>query len=136
MKTRRLVCFLLSLLLGAGCFAAPAGAAVISEPEAETVITRATGQFLETIPAHSIMSLGDSSVPLGRGEIVTYNCCYTSKYAKVEFGFIAPDGYFYGISGSDGRINKGIRVSEPGSYTLAILNDSDASVTVEGTVNY
>lgn len=73
MRGRRLICLLLLLLLVAGCFAASAGAAVISEPEAETVITRATGQFLETIPAHPITPLGDGSVPLDKREVMYAN---------------------------------------------------------------
>lgn len=47
-----------------------------------------------------------------------------------------PDGYFYGLSGSNGSIDKGIRVEQRGTYTLAIWNKSDEAVAVEGTVNY
>lgn len=137
MKIRKRFSLLLSCLFAIGCLAVePAGAVTTSDPEVQAIITQATGQFEETIPAHSIMPLGSNSVPLASGEIVTYDCTYTPKLASVDFGFIAPDGYFYGISGSKGRINRGIRVSEPGSYTLAILNDSDEAVTVKGTVNY
>lgn len=135
MKPRRLFSLLFSCLLVLGCLTAPVGAVVISDSEMQEVITRATGQFEVTIPANTIVHLGDS-VPLGKGETVTYNCTYTPRNASVEFGVIAPDGYFYGLSGSNGSINKGIRVNTPGSYTLAILNESNVSVTVKGTVNY
>ena len=136
MKTRQLFSLLISCLLAIGCLTTPVGAVVTPEPAAETALTRATGQFEAVIPAHSIVPLGADSVPLTTGEIVTYNCTYTPKAASVKFGYIAPDGLFYGLSGSNGSINRGIRVSTPGSYTLAIWNKSDETVTVKGTVNY
>lgn len=134
MKIRRLFSLLLSCLLVAGCLAMPAGAVLTPELEAETVITRATGRIDESIPGNTIMTLAE--VSLDSGETVTYNCTYAPKSSSILFGYIAPDGLFYGISGSNGYINRGIRVSAAGSYTLAILNDSDAAVTVKGTVNY
>lgn len=136
MKTRRLFSLLLSCLFVLGCFTAPAGAVVISDSETQEIITRATGQFETAIPAHSITPLGVDSVPLDSGEVISYNCTYTPKSASIKFGYIAPDGYFYGLSGSNGSINRGIRVSTPGTYTLAIWNKSDEAVTVKGTVNY
>lgn len=134
MKVRRLFSLLLSCLLVAGCLAMPAGAVLAPEQEAETVITRATGRIDESIPGNTIMTLAE--VSLDSGETVTYNCTYTPKSSSVKFGYIAPDGLFYGLSGSNGSINRGIRVSTPGSYTLAIWNKSDETVTVKGTVNY
>lgn len=134
MKTRRFFCLLLSLLLAAGCLALPAGAAVASAPEVE-VITRAIGQFEATIPANTIAYLDDSFI-LASGDIVSYDCFYTPRDADVKFGYIGPDGLFYGISGYKGGIDKGIRVNQRGTYTLAIWNESDSAVTVSGTVNY
>lgn len=134
MNTKRLFSLLLSCLLVVSCLAMPAGAVATSAPEMGTVITRATGQFDESIPEKTILTLAD--VLLNRGEIVTYDCSYTPKSANVEFGYIGPDGLFYGLGGSNGYINKGIRVSEPGSYTLAIWNLSNTAVSVRGTVNY
>lgn len=134
MKIRQLFSLLLSCLLVLGCLTAPAGAVMTSETEAETVIMRATGRISESISGNALMTLAE--VSLDSGEVVTYNCTYTPRDASVEFGVIAPDGYFYGLSGSNGSINKGIRVSEPGSYTLAIWNESNETVTVKGTVNY
>lgn len=136
MKSRQLFSLLLSCLLILGCLTAPAGAVVVSDFETQEIIIRATGQFETAIPAHSITPLGVDSVPLDSGEVISYNCTYTPKSASVEFGVIAPDGYFYGLNGSNGSISRGIRVSTPGTYTLAILNDSDVTVTVKGTVNY
>lgn len=134
MKTRRIACFLLSCLLVAGCLAMPAGAVVTSTPEAE-IITRATGQFEITIPANSCMTMENSFI-LNSKDIISYDCSYTPRDASVKFGYIGPDGLFYGLSGYKGSIDKGIRVSKPGSYTLAIWNKSDVAVTVRGSVNY
>lgn len=135
MKTRRFFSFLLSFLLVVGSLALPAGAVVTSEPEPEAVITRATGRFEKTIPANSIYPVCDSFI-LDSGDVVSYDCSYTPRDASVKFGYIAPDGYFYGLSGSNGRIDKGIRVSQRGTYTLAIWNESNESVYVWGTVDY
>lgn len=135
MKTRRLVCLLLSFLLVVGCLTMPAGADAVFDLELKTVITRATGQLEASIPSKTIAYL-DDDISLDSGEVVTYNCTYTPKSASVKFGYIAPDGLFYGLSGSNGNISKGIRVSQRGAYTLAILNNSDVTVTVKGTVNY
>lgn len=134
MKTRRYLSLLLSCLLVLGCLAAPAGAVMTSETEAETDIMRATGRISESISGNALMTLAE--VSLDSGEVVTYNCTYTPKSASIKFGYIAPDGLFYGLSGSNGSINRGIRVSTPGTYTLAIWNKSDETMTVKGTVNY
>lgn len=134
MKTRYFFSLLLSCLLVLGCFATPAGAVITSGPEAETVIMRATGRIEESISGKAIMTLAE--VSLDRGETVTYDCSYTPRDASVKFGYIAPDGLFYGISGYKGSIDKGIRVNQSGTYTLAILNKSDEAVSVWGTVNY
>jgi len=112
----------------------PARAIVYQEPDTQAIV-RATDQFSETISAHAIMTLG-ASVSLDKGETVSYDCSYTPRDANVMFGYIGPDGLFYGLSGYKGSIDKGIRVNQRGVYTLAIWNESDASVTVKGTVNY
>lgn len=135
MKARRIICLLLSCLLVAGCLAMPAGAVATSAPEMGAVVTRATGRFEITIPANSCMTMEDSFI-LDSGDIVSFDCSYTPRDASVKFGYIGPDGLFYGISGYKGSIDKGIRVNQRGSYTLAIWNESDSAVTVWGTVNY
>lgn len=135
MKIRRLFCLLLSCVLVVGCFTASAAAVVSSELDVVNVIARATGQFKETIPANTVLHLGDS-ISLDKGETVSYDCSYTPRDANVQFGYIGVDGLFYGLSGYKGSIDKGIRVNQRGSYTLAIVNDSDEAVTVWGTVNY
>lgn len=131
---KRFFSILITCVLIAGFLAMPAEAIAHCEPDTQAIV-RATDQFAETISTHAVMTLG-ASVSLDSGETVSYNCSYTPRDANVMFGYIGPDGYFYGLSGSDGTICKGIRVSKPGSYTLAIWNKSDTTVTVTGTVNY
>lgn len=135
MKTRRFLSLLLSFLLVAGSLALPAGAVVTTEPMEETAITRATGQFEASIPANTLKTVGDSFI-LDSGDIVSYDCSYTPRDASMKFGYIAPDGRFYYLRGSNGRIDKGIQVSLRGTYTLAIKNESNSAVSVWGTVNY
>ena len=135
MKGKRFGSLLLSGLLAVGCLTAPAGAVVTSEPATETAITRATGQFEATLSANTIKTVGDSFI-LNKDDVVSYDCTYTPRDASVKFGYIAPDGLFYYLRGSNGAIDKGIRVSQYGTYTLAIKNDSDVSVTVKGSVEY
>lgn len=135
MKIRRLLSLLFSCVFILCCLSAPARAITISDLGEVAIITRATGQFETTIPPSSILLLG-SCVPLDSGEVVSYKCSYSPRDASVKFGYIGPDGLFYGLDGYNGSINKGIRVSERGSYTLAICNKSDEAVTVKGTVNY
>ncbi len=134
MKVKKVLSFLLACMLAFGYLVVPAGALAASDVDTQA-ITRATSQIKETISANKIKPLGES-ISLDRGEVVTFNCTYTPLNASVKFGYIAPDGLFYGLSGSNGSINKGIQVSQQGSYTLAIKNNSDETVTVKGTVNY
>lgn len=135
MKTRRFFGLLISCLFVLGCLTAPAGAVTAYEPDEEGIIALATGQFEATIPANTVLHIGDS-VSLDKGETVTYDCTYTPRSASVKFGYIGPDGLFCGIEGSRGSIDLSIRVAHRGSYTLAIWNKSNEAVTVKGTVNY
>lgn len=134
MKAKRFFSLLIACMFALGCFAAPAGAAITSDLGIPAV-ARATGQFETVISANSIISLGES-VPLGKGESVTFDCTYTPRSASVDFGLIDSQNHFHYFNVTNGSINKGIRISEPGSYTLAIRNNSDEAVTVKGTVNY
>ena len=134
MKAKKLLVVLIVCAFIMGCLSISAGAVEAYSTNSQPIM-RSTRRLDLTIPAGSLMLL-DESISLDAGEIVTYKCTYTPRDTDIEFGVIAPDGYFYGLSGSNGSIYKGIRVSEPGSYTLAIWNESDETVTVKGTVNY
>lgn len=134
MKTKRFFSLLIAFALIMGSLAMPAGAVAPYEPATHAIV-RATDQFDETIPAGAILALGDS-ISLDKGETVSYDCSYTPRDASVKFGYIGPDGLFYYLRGSNGTIDKGIRVGLRGTYTLAIKNESDVTVSVWGTVNY
>ncbi len=54
----------------------------------------------------------------------------------MDFGVIAPDGYFYFLNVEGGSINQSIRVSQSGSYAVAVRNNSSNTVFVVGFVNY
>ncbi|MCI8840230.1 MAG: hypothetical protein HFF24_07875 [Oscillospiraceae bacterium] len=55
--------------------------------------------------------------------------------SKVEV-LIAPDGYFYFLNVEGGSINQSIRVSQSGSYAVAVRNNSSYTVSVVGFVTY
>ena len=97
--------------------------------------TRAYGNLNADFDPSSISYVGNS-FNLNAGDTITYDCTYTPSNASVDYGFFAPDGYFYSFNCTTGSFNKTIRVSQRGSYTLAIRNNSDSTVTVKGTVNY
>ena len=78
----------------------------------------------------------DTKLPLEAGETVTINASYSPASASMDFGLIAPDGYFYYVNVDSGSINKTIRVDERGNYLLAVRNNSNRTVSVVGYVNY
>lgn len=98
-------------------------------------ITRATKSINSDIPANKI-AISDVKLPLEVGETVTINCSYSPASASMDFGVIAPDGYFYFLSVKEGSINQSIAVSQRGDYSVAIRNNYSHTVTVVGFVNY
>lgn len=97
--------------------------------------TRATGSLNSDIPANTL-GVSDIKFSLEVGETVTINCSYSPAFANMDFGVIAPDGYFYFLSVKGGSINRSIAVSQRGGYSLAIRNNSSYIVSVAGFVNY
>ena len=96
---------------------------------------RATGSTNSDIPANTL-GVSDIKFSLEVGETVTINCSYSPAFANMDFGVIAPDGYFYFLSVKEGSINRSIAVSQRGGYSMAIRNNSSYIVTVVGFVNY
>ena len=127
------------LLVSAGAAETLAGYEMLAVSEtaglAQMVLPRATGSIDATVPASSLVYAGES-FPLESGETVTINCSYSPASASMDFGLVDSDGIFYSLNVTGGSINKTIRVSERGSYTLAIRNNSSSSVRVVGFVNY
>lgn len=140
MNTKRLLSLWVAVIFTVMCLCVPGLAAVQNDAIVSDVvgvqrIARASGRINDDIPANTIVEVGDSffMVP---NETISYDCTYTPSNASVDYGFIAPDGYFYSFNCTTGSFNKTIRVSQRGSYTLALRNNSDNTVTVTGTVNY
>ena len=100
----------------------------------ETMV-RATGSINSDVPANKTAVSG-KKFPLEVGETVTINCSYSPASASVDFGVIAPDGYFYFLNVKGGSINQSMMVSQRGDYSMAIRNNSSSVVKVVGFVNY
>ena len=97
---------------------------------------RAFGTVRVDVPAGTIAKAKSQSFSLETGETVRINCSYSPESASVDFGLIAPDGYFYYERVTGGDINKAIQVDERGTYILAVRNNSSDTVSVVGFVHY
>lgn len=99
-------------------------------------ITRVT-RSLNINVAAGRLSVSSDKFSLEVGDTVAFNCSYSPSAASVDYGVIAPDGYFYCYKGvTGGRLNKTIRVSQRGTYSLAIRNNTLSTVSVSGFVTY
>lgn len=135
MKMKKTFCLLTALAVSFGCLAMNAGAAETETKTCSLVIERASGRFSMDIGKQSTAT-ADKSFPLEIGETVTINASYSPRSASVDFGLIAPDGYFYYLSGENGSFNETIKVDQRGNYTLAVRNNSNFEISVSGLVNY
>ena len=106
-----------------------------SEPHTKANVARATGRFSMEVPGGALVK-ASSSFPLEAGETVTIKATYTPFSGSVDFGLIAPDGYFYYLNADDGSFDETIKVDERGNYTFAVQNNSSKAVSVSGYVNY
>ena len=109
--------------------------AVGADSQVEVTAVRATGRFNMEVPGGSLVR-ANSSFPLEVGETVTIKASYTPFSASVDFGLIAPDGYFYYINVNDGSFDETIMVDKRGNYTFAVMNNSSSTISVSGYVNY
>ena len=82
------------------------------------------------------LSKSSKGFSLEVGDTITFNCSYSPISSSVDFGVIAPDGYFYYKNVTSGSINDTIRVSQRGTYYLAVRNNSSSTVNITGFVNY
>lgn len=96
-------------------------------------VMRVTGSLNSDIPGNTL-AISDVKFPLEIGETVTINCSYSPASASVDFGVIAPDGYFYFLNVKGGSINQSMVVSQRGTYSVAVRNKSSFTVTVVGFV--
>ncbi len=134
MKVKKFFSLLLVLAVCMSNFSMTA-MAVGEDPQVEAAAVFATGRFSMDVPGGTIVK-ANSSFPLEAGETVTIKASYTPFSASVDFGLIAPDGYFYYINVDDGSFDKTIKVDKRGNYTFAVQNNSSETISVSGYVNY
>lgn len=101
----------------------------------EHIIGRTTNSINATVAGYT-HSVSNQKVYLVERGIISINCSYSPSSASVDFGVIAPDGYFYFFNVEGGSINRSIRVNQSGSYAVAIRNNSSNTIYVAGFVNY
>lgn len=131
MRMKRITCTFLCCVLLIGSILAPVNAAGTED----AITPLAVGSFNMTIQPNSSTG-SDSSLRLEAGETVTIRAYYTPTSASVDFGVVASDGTFYYFNSTDGNMNKTMRISVSGYYTLRIRNNSNSPVQVSGFVNY
>lgn len=133
MKGKKILALVLACMCVLGSLCVPAVAA--QPQETEEIVIMATDRFSTSISANKTVYVGDS-LSLVAGEVVTIRTVYSPTTASVDFGVVAPDGLFYGLSGSNGVFDEAIEVTQTGLYRLAIRNRSSVTVSVSGYVNY
>lgn len=111
------------------------GTSALSE-WSSNVKERAFARIDISIPANTMTAAKSQNFSLEAGEVVRINCSYSPMSASVDFGLLAPDGYFYYERVTSGDINKAIQVDERGTYILAVRNNSSDTVSVVGFVHY
>lgn len=128
-----LVCI---LLIGyTGYFCIDVNAVEVSPSFDGFIDTRASGQFDTSVSADSVKRTGNQFQMLP-GETVSIIASYSPSSADVDFGLLDSDGVFYYVSAQDGSIDTSIEVSERGTYSFAIRNNSSKTINVSGYVNY
>lgn len=104
-------------------------------PLEENSIGRSTNSINATVAGYTHAVSNQKVYLVDRG-IISINCSYSPSSASVDFGVIAPDGYFYFLNVEGGSVNRSIRVNQSGSYAVAIRNNSSDTIYVAGFVNY
>ncbi len=120
------------------CLSLPVGAVETTsniDTQSNSIVARASESIRFNVSANKI-SVSRSTFSLEEDDTVTFDCTYSPKSADIDIGLVASDGTFYHASGSSGSINKSIRISKRGSYSVAVRNNSSSSVTVTGIINY
>jgi len=101
----------------------------------EITMPQSTGSINANVSPQSVRCVGQA-ISFVADDTVTFNCSYSPSSASLDFGVIASNGKFYYINVKGGSINQSIRISESGSYSVAIRNNSSQTVRVVGFVNY
>lgn len=154
MKGKKLLCGLLSCVMLLGCFSVANAAEVdtgaarleelpysvvelasVEHRDSNKAVGRATGSVNLTLTARELVAAG-SAFQMDKDQTVTIKCSYLPSSASVDFGLIDANGKFHYVSGSNGSVNKSIKITTRGQYTFAIRNNAGVSVTVEGRITY
>lgn len=152
MKIKRLICMLLvcaTMICGsftpAGAVQAPAGDIIWMEDMEWDLLDPSTVIYDGTAPLttgsvntdiYPFSTKAISQISLKSGDALTFNCSYSPSSASMDFGVIASSGQFYYVNVKGGSINQAIRISQTGSYAVAIRNNSSQTVRVVGFVDY
>lgn len=138
---RKIVCIVLACMFVFGNLCVSAGAVgkdIVPLGRLEQNITLgilASGSFNMSISPYG-QSEANKTFPLEAGETVSISAVYSPDDASMDFGLLDPDGVFHYFNVTDGHVDKTIRVSERGNYTLAVRNNSGQTVSVSGFVKY
>lgn len=100
-----------------------------------SISLRATQSIDGNIPSLALCPIIQLT-SLQANDLVTFNCSYSPSSASMDFGVIASNGRFHYVNVKGGSINQAIGISQSGSYTVAIRNNSSQTVRVVGFVNY
>lgn len=133
MKRNRLAAVLLSVSVLLSCSFLPALAA--ETPGSEIVISRVSGRLEHSFPANIVTPIS-STVSLGKGETITYDCTYTPRYSSLDFGYLDSENVFHYQNFTNGIVDTSIEISQRGQYRLAIRNNENYAVAISGTVKY
>lgn len=135
LRTKSFFGIVLACVFTMSCLCINSSAAEGVSQEIEVTIARASGKFSMDVPGKTAIK-ADSSFPLEVGERVTIKASYSPFSADVDFGLIAPDGLFYYVNVSGGSVDQTIEVTQRGHYILAVRNNSSATISVSGYINY
>lgn len=98
-------------------------------------VSRTINSINCSVPNRSI-GIVIQNVELSARSTVTFNCSYSPSSASMDFGVLDTNGRFYYTNVKGGSINQAIKISQAGSYAVAVRNNSSQTVRVVGFVEY
>lgn len=135
MRLKKILCMIFASVIMVSCLGVNAGAVSKQAGETELNLPRATERFNFEVSANSIKK-AETTFPMEAGETITIKATYTPSSASVDFGVIAPDGYFYSLNTTSGSFDETFEIDQRGRYTFAVRNNSSNIISVSGNVNY
>lgn len=124
--------FIPSVLLIGGIIFSGCAVSYVKEP----LTPNATFSYRVDGDPGSVIGVTNPLIPLEAQETVTIRAVCSPFSSSMDFGLIAPDGYFYYRNAKNGKITLTIQVEESGHYMLAVRNQSDHTVRVAGFIHY